>query len=151
MAIGMMLNTPLFYIGASVDHLLEPSQNIYSDDFSQSYTKLREYSVQLGTTWKNGPNSEFGLSPQVLFSRKGNMSEAWGNVLVNYRSLIAGGGISSDGSKKGTVGARGKHLRLMYSYDLTESAITKDFQGSHEVSLRILVNSKDKGNKLAFL
>lgn len=151
MAVGMMLNTPYFFVGGSVDHLFEPAQNLYTDDFTKSYNVNRKYSVQVGTDYQKRTGSDFAISPQLIYNNQGGKSELWVSSSVRFKNLIAGTGFSTSNSLKGLVGVQGKHLRLMYGYDLTQSELSGQLQGSHEASLRVLLNNKKRRSPLAFL
>jgi type IX secretion system PorP/SprF family membrane protein len=151
MALGVMLNTPFFFIGGSVDHVFESGQNLYNDDFATSYKVKRKYSVQVGGDYQKHASSEFSISPQLIFTNQAGKSELWVSSAVRCRKLIAGAGFSSSSSLKGIVGLQGKYLRLTYNYDLTKSELSNQLLGSHSASLRVLFFNKKKGSPLAFL
>jgi len=158
-AMGMMLNTPYFFVGGSVDHIFEPGQNLYNDDFATSYKNKRKFSVQVGTDYQKRKGSNFAISPQLIYTNQAGSSELWASSSVRFKfknstrakGWILGTGVSSKSSLKGIVGVQGKHMRLMYGYDFTKSELSGQLQGSHEASLRVLLKNNKNKSPLAFL
>jgi type IX secretion system PorP/SprF family membrane protein len=158
-AMGMMVNTPYFFVGGSVDHIFESGQNLYNDDFATSYKQKRKFSVQVGTDYQKRKGSNFAISPQLIYTNQAGSSELWASSSVRFKfknsarakGWIIGTGVSSKSSLKGIVGVQGKHMRLMYGYDFTKSELSSQLQGSHEASLRILLKNNKNKSPLAFL
>ncbi len=158
-SMGLMLNTSHFYVGGSVDHLFEPGQNLYNDDLSNEHNLNRKYSVQIGTDYQRHATSGFIFSPQMIFTNQAGNSELWISGITRFKmgsvksntNWIAGAGFSSNSSLKGVVGVGGKRLRLTYGFDFTESKVSDKLQGSHEASLRVLLNDGKRKSPLAFL
>jgi type IX secretion system PorP/SprF family membrane protein len=151
LSLGMMLNTSFCYVGASVDHVVQPDQNLFTADTRKDYQLERKYSVQMGADYKKNASSKLVVSPQVIFENQAGKSELWLSSSFRFNNLIASSGVSTDKSVKGIVGIQGKHMRLMYSYDVTKSTVLDQSLGSHEASIRVFFNSKKNKSPLAFL
>ena len=151
LSLGMMLNTSFCYIGASVDHVVQPDQNLFTADTQKDYQLERKYSVQMGADYKKNASSKLVVSPQVIFENQAGKSELWVSSSFRFNNLIASSGVSTNKSVKGIVGVQGKHMRLMYSYDITKSTVLDQALGSHEASIRVFFNSKKNKSPLAFL
>lgn len=150
LSVGALLNTSHFYLGASIDHVLEPSVNLYSETEDASTTQQRKYSVQLGTDYKKMTNAHLVVSPQMIFTQQGQRSEFWLGSAVRYKHLMGGISASNQKSVRGTLGIQDHTFRLSYSYDLTKSQITDQMHGSHEATVSIFLKNKQKGDQLTF-
>ena len=105
----------------------------------------------MGADYKKNASSKLVVSPQVIFENQAGKSELWLSSSFRFNNLIASSGVSTDKSVKGIVGIQGKHMRLMYSYDVTKSTVLDQSLGSHEASIRVFFNSKKNKSPLAFL
>jgi type IX secretion system PorP/SprF family membrane protein len=142
LGVGLLLNTRKFYIGFAVDHLLEPNENLYSDNFETEYDLPRLYTFQIGADYQKRSNSDLVISPQVVYQKQGDLSELWLGSSVKYKWLIAGAGVSSNADAKAMMGISGGNVKLTYSYDVTNPQLSLGLQPSHEVKLRFLLNQR---------
>ena len=138
-SLGTHLNAKRFYIGASVDHLTAPVEDIYDLDSEAEARLDRKFNAYIGTDFRRKRESEFVYSPALLFEHQGNLSELWVSNSFRYKGLM--GGLSYGTSKAGRVmaGVGSDRLQVNYSFDVTRSELIEQHKGSHEIALRWLL------------
>lgn len=143
--LGLMINTKWFYGGFSADNLGGHYENVYGNDLSSPTKSPVRLSAVIGTDYKSSKKNMI-LSPFIAYQQYGKQPELWGGV--NYRQgwFMVGGAMSSNQEFTASVGMKFEGFKLVYHYDYTESMLTQDRMGSHNIGIRF--NAKRKTPRL---
>lgn len=143
-AFSTLVNTKYFYAAVGVDHILHPTYNLYNISESTlpllSTIEPTKVKVVLGTDYKHFHESKFSVSPQLRYTKQGNISSVWGGALCRYDWFTFGAAGSQNGQFTSTIGIMAGRFRLNYNYDVTKSYMNDIYYGSHEVAMRINLN-----------
>ncbi len=143
--LGMMLNTKWFYAGINADNLNGHYENVYGNDLSSPTKTPIKLSAVIGTDYPSKKKTMI-LSPFLAYQQSGAQSEFWGGL--NYRQgfFMIGGAMSTKQEFTASVGMKFKGFKMVYHYDYTESLLTQNRMGSHNIGLRF--NAKSKTQRL---
>ncbi len=143
--LGMMLNTKWFYAGINADNLNGHYENVYGNDLSSPTKTPIKLSAVIGTDYPSKKKTMI-LSPFLAYQQSGAQSEFWGGL--NYRQgfFIIGGAMSTKQEFTASVGMKFEGFKLVYHYDYTESLLTQNRMGSHNIGVRF--NAKRKTQRL---
>ncbi len=134
-SMGLLVNSEAFFAGLTVDHLTEPY-----DNFENTSSLARTYSVQAGCDFKSRIENDFTFSPHAIYKTEaGNNREVWLGATTKYKWLLFGAGLSNKNQYSGMVGVQSNKFRFGYHYDLSRAPINNAAAGSHEISLRLLL------------
>lgn len=148
---GILINTNMFYLSATVDHIFEPAENVYTLDFENDDAKLdRRYSILFGCDFRKNAEASVIYSPQLYYQNQGDFSEFYASIGIRYRGIALGGGVSDRGSYVMSAGYTGGMFQLGYKYDRSRSWALDTRMPSHEVTLRMFTRKRDKYTGLYF-
>lgn len=142
--VGALLYGKYFYVGVSAYHLPRPDVG-----FTAEYRLPIRYSAQVGgvisskkSVYQSGAFSDWSISPNIVFTHQGVVSELNYGVYATFRPMIAGVWFRQSFSNPDALifmlGGEFKGVQIAYSYDLTVSKLKKS-GGGHEVSLRFKI------------
>ncbi|MBK9592895.1 MAG: type IX secretion system membrane protein PorP/SprF [Crocinitomicaceae bacterium] len=143
--LGIMLNTKWFYAGFNADNLNGHYENVYGNDLSSPTKSPIKLSAVIGTDYKSNKKTMI-FSPFIAYQQYGKQPEFWGGL--NYRQgfFMIGGAMSTKQEFTASVGMKFEGFKLVYHYDYTESLLTQNRMGSHNIGVRF--NAKRKTQRL---
>lgn len=135
------------YGGINLDNIKSiKKQNNYANEFAE-YINPFKFAIQLGTDYRRNVYSALIISPQVNYSYELNRSELWLGSSLKYKRFVTGIGATLSHSYKANIGIQGDKVRLIYAFDVSKSAAESKYYGTHEISFRYLLRSKNNWNK----
>lgn len=134
-SLGLLVNTPWFYVGGSVDNVGRHYNNIYDNNVTADFQADLYYNAQIGTDYV-AQRKDIKLSTYVLYQQRGTFQEAWLGSNLTLSSVYLGVGVSSRIEPAVSVGFDNQRLRLIYQGDYTQSFITLSKGFNHQVTLR---------------
>jgi type IX secretion system PorP/SprF family membrane protein len=150
---GILGFSEKFYGGLAVHHLNEPNESLI---LGTSRLPMK-YTVHAGAVIpieKKSKDNDARLSPNVLYRRQGEFQQLNLGMYVSKGPLVAGlwfrgllFGQTYRDAFIATVGIQTDVVRFGYSYDITISELTPSTGGSHEVSLGIYFECRQKKKK----
>ena len=150
---GILGFSDIIYGGFAVHHLNEPNESLI---VGTSRLPMK-YTVHAGAVIpieKKKRDGDAKLSPNVLYRRQGEFQQLNLGLYVNKGPLVAGlwfrgllFGEKYRDSFIATIGIQTEVVRFGYSYDVTISELTPSTGGSHEVSLGINFECRQKKKK----
>jgi len=151
---GILGFSDKLYGGFAVHHLTEPNESLVLGT-----SKLpMKYTAHIGALIpieKKNKDSDAKISPNLLYRRQGEFQQLNIGTYVSKGPLVAGvwfrGGLlgkSYSDAMIATLGIQTDVVRFGYSYDVTISKLTPATGGSHEVSLGIYFECRQKKKKL---
>ncbi|MEX1001307.1 MAG: PorP/SprF family type IX secretion system membrane protein [Crocinitomicaceae bacterium] len=150
--VGLVLNTKWFYAGVSADNLNNHFENVYSEEGYATPTSMpMKLSGIIGTDWENKhrpTDKPLSLSPFIAYDQLGNRKEIWGGMSSRLNCFTLGASVSSQLNFTALAGIQFEHFKLIYHYDQTQSLLTNDQFGSHNLTLRINGSTKKKTSRL---
>ncbi|MBK6953520.1 MAG: type IX secretion system membrane protein PorP/SprF [Crocinitomicaceae bacterium] len=143
--LGIMLNTKWFYAGFNADNLNGHYENVYGNDLTSPTKSPIKLSAVIGTDYKSNKKTMI-FSPFIAYQQYGKQPEFWGGL--NYRQgfFMIGGAMSTKQEFTASVGMKFEGFKLVYHYDYTESLLTQNRMGSHNIGVRF--NAKRKTQRL---
>jgi type IX secretion system PorP/SprF family membrane protein len=150
---GLLGYSDVFYAGVAVHHLNEPNESLIvgNSPLPMKYTAHAGAVIPIEKKKRDG---DAKLSPNVLYRRQGEFQQMNLGLYVNKGPLVAGlwfrgflGGNNYRDSFIATIGIQTDVVRFGYSYDVTISELTPSTGGSHEVSLGINFECRQKKKK----
>jgi type IX secretion system PorP/SprF family membrane protein len=157
-AFGLTAFYKNFYTGASMFHLLKPTQSLSEDPNAVLSRKLTFFSGLLIPIYERRLGKEvLQLSPNIVFIKQRNLAQinsgceflykngyltgVWlrQNLGIRFNSLIFSAGYTHD------------KIRLRYSYDhqLSSPTVALPALGSHELSFILIMESSNKNKRHA--
>ncbi len=150
---GLLGYSDVFYAGVAVHHLNEPNESLIVGN-SPLPMKFTAHAGAVIPIEKKKRDGDAKLSPNVLYRRQGEFQQMNLGLYVNKGPLVAGlwfrgflGGNKYRDSFIATIGIQTDVVRFGYSYDVTISELTPSTGGSHEVSLGINFECRQKKKK----
>ncbi|SFT53455.1 type IX secretion system membrane protein, PorP/SprF family [Lishizhenia tianjinensis] len=132
---GFLLNTPWFYLGASIDNVGRHFNNIYSNDLTQDFKAKQLYQAQIGTDYKS-LSQKTVLSTYAVFQQQGSWRELWVGANVNFKGFHFGAAISNEFDPALSLGVDTKRVRFIYNADYSTSQIDDAKYLCHQLTLR---------------
>lgn len=163
------------YIGFSVSHFTRPKDNFIEDDYKLPVKVSFQWNGFLRTSLRSlDKKSYLYLCPGLIFENQGDKllsSSSFNNFVVgsdlttdplfagiwyssqllnnsdeNYKALIFKFGVKLNSEKKNF------QYRLAYTYDMSLGNLTKNTEGSHEISINVVYrfNAKYRYNIYSF-
>jgi len=145
---GVLLYNPLYYVGISFKHLNNPKNSLLGD--SQSFVGLpTRISLHAGMQINFDPSNkrEEGsfISPSVMLLKQGGFHQMNIGSYGSFRNLLLGFWYRTTFNNSDavifTAGAKLEDVKLQYSYDYTISDIGIITGGTHEISLKMALES----------
>lgn len=143
-SLGLLINTPWFYLGGSVDNVGRHYDNIYSTNTSENFSADVYYNAQIGTDYVS-QRKDFKLSTYILYQQRGSFNEAWLGANLTVSNFYLGAGVSSRFEPAVSLGFESERIRLIYQGDYTKSFVTLNNSFNHQLTLRF----KFKPNRYA--
>jgi len=150
---GLLGFSDKFYGGLAVHHLNEPNESLI---LGTSRLPMK-YTVHAGAVIpieKKSKDNDARLSPNLLYRRQGEFQQLNLGMYVSKGPLVAGVwfrgllfGQTYRDAFIATIGIQTDIVRFGYSYDVTISELTPSTGGSHEVSLGINFECRQKKKK----
>lgn len=150
---GILGFSDKIYGGFAVHHLNEPNESLI---VGTSRLPMK-YTAHLGAVIpieKKNRDADAKLSPNILYRRQGEFQQLNMGLYVSKGPLVAGVwfrgllfGETYRDSFIATIGIQTDVVRFGYSYDVTISELTPSTGGSHEVSLGINFECRQKKKK----
>ncbi len=144
---GFMGFTEQFYGGFAVHHLAEPNVSFYDNPDS----KLpRKYTAHVGMMLPldNTRNPERYISPNILYQNQGPFQQFNFGAYYKQKAFVIGAYFRQTGANsdafQGIIGLHQDKYKIGYSYDVTVSDARTAARGSHEISLNIELEAKDR-------
>lgn len=141
--LGVMINTKWFYAGINADNLGRHYENVYGNELSSPSKSPVRLTAVAGFDYLSGTRKNMTLSPFVAYQQLGSYSELWSGV--NYRAgwFTIGASASTRKEFTASVGMKFDKFKLVYSYDHTESMLTNQRFGSHNIGIRFNADRKN--------
>ena len=147
LSFGAWYDGGYFYGGISVDNIKTiKSENNNANQFVE-YINPVKFAVQLGTDYRKNAYSALIISPQLSYRYQQNRSEVWLASTLKYKNFLTGIGASTGKSFKINIGAQGDKMRLIYGFNYAKSIAEEKFYGTHEISFRYILRSKNSCKK----
>ena len=150
---GLLGYSKLFFIGASVHHLLEPDQGF--DGPSALPMKLSVHTGAIipmeGASGRNrrrrrGKNvlPESSISPNIMYRRQGDFQQLNLGMYVTKGPIVGGLWYRNTDAFIVLFGFQTPNFRFGYSYDVTISKLSNASAGSHELSTTVQFDCRPK-------
>lgn len=134
-----------FFFGGAVHHLNRPNESMI---VGESRLPMR-FTGHMGAEIKLGGKSQYNnitsIMPNVIYQYQNGFQEINIGTYVKYGAFTAGAWFRNRDAFILSIGVNTGKFKLGYSYDVTVSRLNNGVSGgSHEVSLGINLNCKDK-------
>lgn len=142
---GMVGYNKHFFFGFAAHHLNRPDESMI---IGSSRLPIR-MTGHMGAKIPLGARSQYknvtSIMPNVIYQYQNGFQELMFGTYVQYGAFNAGAWFRNRDAFILTIGVDTGKFRLGYSYDITVSRLNNGVSGgSHEVSLGMLLNCKDK-------
>ncbi len=151
---GLLGFSDKFYGGVAVHHLNEPNESLIVGT-SRLPMKYTFHAGAVIPIEKKSRDADAKISPNLLYRRQGEFQQLNLGLYVSKGPLVAGiwfrglmFGQTYRDAFIATLGIQTDVVRIGYSYDVTISELTPSTGGSHEVSLGINFECRQKRKKL---
>lgn len=134
-----------FFFGGAVHHLNRPNESMI---VGESRLPMR-FTGHIGAEIKLGKNSQYNNStsimPNIIYQYQNGFQEINLGTYIKYGAFTAGAWFRNRDAFILSIGVNTGKFKIGYSYDVTVSRLNNGVSGgSHEVSLGINLNCKDK-------
>ena len=134
-----------FFFGGAVHHLNRPDETMI---IGSSRLPMR-FTGHMGAEIKLGGKSQYrnttSIMPNVIYQYQNGFQELAIGTYVKYGAFNAGAWYRNKDAFILSIGIDSGNFKLGYSYDITVSKLNNGVSGgSHEVSLGLRLNCKDK-------
>jgi len=142
---GMVGYNKHFFFGFAAHHLNRPDESMI---VGSSRLPIR-MTGHMGAKIPLGSRSQYknvtSIMPNVIYQYQNGFQELMFGTYVQYGAFTAGAWFRNRDAFILTIGMDTGKFRLGYSYDITVSRLNNGVSGgSHEISLGLLLNCKDK-------
>ncbi|PWL29402.1 MAG: hypothetical protein DCO96_06460 [Fluviicola sp. XM-24bin1] len=142
---GMVGYNKHFFFGFAAHHLNRPDESMI---IGSSRLPIR-MTGHMGAKIPLGSKSQYenitSIMPNVIYQYQNGFQELMFGTYVQYGAFTAGAWFRNRDAFILTIGVDTGKFRLGYSYDVTVSRLNNGVSGgSHEISLGLLLNCKDK-------
>jgi type IX secretion system PorP/SprF family membrane protein len=151
---GLLGFSDKFYGGVAVHHLNEPNESLIVGT-SRLPMKYTFHAGAVIPIEKKSRDADAKISPNLLYRRQGEFQQLNLGLYVSKGPLVAGVwfrglmfGQTYRDAFIATIGIQTDVVRIGYSYDVTISELTPSTGGSHEVSLGINFECRQKRKKM---
>jgi type IX secretion system PorP/SprF family membrane protein len=136
---------PKYYLGAGIDHLLQPTLS----EFGAAFTLGRTFYLQAGYRY-DFAESATSLLSAINYKHVGNQNQLDLQLDFAYRPLIIGLGYRGRANLDALltkIGFMINRFLFLYAYDYSLSALTAATSGSHEATLIYFISFQPKSQK----
>lgn len=142
---GMVGYSKNFFFGVAVNHLNMPDESMIE---GESRLPMR-FTGHVGAEIKLGKNSQYNnvtsIMPNVIYQYQNGFQELSLGTYVKYGVFNVGAWYRNRDAFILSIGINTGNFKIGYSYDVTVSKLNNGVSGgSHEVSLGLNLNCKDK-------
>lgn len=139
-AAGALLFSSKWYVGASANHLTQPSQNFYNENSSNLPLSV---TLQTGLMFFNEQKIDpVVINPIAMFTVHKNYKQMMAGSYVKLRNLMGGVfgkyNMQEVTDVSGIVGLQKGWMTFAYSYDVPLGSLSGESGGAHEVSVVVL-------------
>lgn len=136
---GLLINNEKWNAGIGIHHLTQPDEGLLGS------SKLpRKYSIHGSYVFSKTDSSKFSFAPSVLLKWQGPFQSQIFTANFIHKNLRWGIGYRTGDAVLLMLGLGSKYFRFSYSYDLTISELSTATGGTHEMTMAILLNHKNK-------
>lgn len=155
-AAGTMVYGPAWYAGFAAHHLNQPSQGFYSEDrIPMKFTANAGGLINLSEERRRQSSLGLGqpvVSPNFIYQYQGGFHYFNYGVYLDWMPFLVGvwyrNGIENSDAFIFMVGVQQDYFKIGYSYDATVSQLANSTQGSHEITLGILLPTPEQKHKV---
>lgn len=150
-AIGAVGQHRNWFWGASVHHITQPDESIFSGD--QKGNLPAKVTLHAGTRTRKRHRGllsrPFTLSPNILYQQQGSFKQLNLGIYMIEKSLLFGGWFRSNFDARpdavvALIGFAKEKFQFGYSFDYTLSELSNFSHGSHELSLTFFLGQKSE-------
>ncbi len=150
-AVGAVGQHKDFFWGASVHHLTQPNESIFTGD--QKGKLPMKVTIHAGTRKRKLHHGllsrRFTLSPNILYQQQASFKQLNLGIYMIEKSLLFGGWFRSNLDSRpdaiiALFGFAREKFQFGYSFDYTLSQLSNYSHGSHEISLTLFLGNKEK-------
>lgn len=143
---GVLLSTPIYYVGFAAKHINSPEGNIVFDNQENTPVGIpTRFTLHGGFTYelRKGNKKQFPtlLNPSVLYLKQGSFAQLSAGAHIDFGVLLVGlhyrHANSNSDAVIGMVGIRHGIYKIGYSFDYTVSKLNISAGGSHEIGVSI--------------
>ncbi len=139
--LGFVLNTKWFYAGFSADNLANHYENVFLDDQITPTASPVHLNGVIGFDYesersKNSMKVNRSLSPYLAYNQIGERKDLWAGCNFRLDWFTIGGSYSTNHDYTANVGMQFEKFKMIYRYDMTESAFLGEQIGSHSIGIR---------------
>lgn len=142
--------------GIAVHHITEPGQSFFTDD-GEGSNLPRKYTAHAGVIIpldKYSRNPEQTLTPNVMYQQQSQFNQINFGASYNHKKFVVGALFRQAAQTSDAIifllGVKLDPIRVGYSYDATLSEARDAVPGSHEISLVIELERKNKPQKTKY-
>jgi len=145
---GVLLYNPLYYVGISFKHLNNPQNSLLgsSESFVGLPTRISLHGgLQINFDRGNKKDEGSFISPNVLLLKQGGFHQMNIGSYGSFKNLLLGiwyrTTFNNSDAVIFTTGAKLETIKLQYSYDYTISELGLNTGGTHEISIKMALES----------
>jgi len=145
---GILFYSPLYYVGLSFKHINTPENSLLgsSDSFVGLPTRFSLHGgMQINFDRGNKRDEGSFISPNVLLLKQGGFYQMNVGSYGSFKNLLLGFWYRTTFNNSDAVifsaGAKLDTIKLQYSYDLTISELAVNTGGTHEISIKMALES----------
>jgi type IX secretion system PorP/SprF family membrane protein len=134
-----------FFFGVAAHHLNMPNESMIVGEsrLPMRFTGHAGAKIDLGS--KSQYSNKTSIMPNIIYQYQNGFQELALGTYIKYTAFTAGVWYRNRDAFIVSIGVSTERFKLGYSYDVTVSKLNNGVSGgSHEVSLGILLNCKDK-------
>lgn len=142
---GMVGYNKHFFFGFAAHHLNRPDESMIIGSSRLPIRMTGHMGAKIPLGAKSKYANQTSIMPNVIYQYQNGFQELMFGTYVQYGAFNAGAWFRNRDAFILTIGVDTGKFRLVYSYDITVSRLNNGVSGgSHEVSLGMLLNCKDK-------
>ena len=134
--LGFVLNAKHFYAGFSADNLSNHYASVFREEGNFEPVKTPVlFNGIIGADYVSA-NKNMAISPFISFRKFGNTQEAWAGLSYRLNHFTIAGGYSTNKDYTAAIGMKFKKFKVVYQYDYTNTLLTNEQIGSHNIGIR---------------
>jgi type IX secretion system PorP/SprF family membrane protein len=142
---GMVGYNKHFFFGFAAHHLNRPDESMIVGSSRLPIRMTGHMGAKIPLGSKSQYKNVTSIMPNVIYQYQNGFQELMFGTYVKYGAFQAGAWFRNRDAFILTIGVDTGKFRLGYSYDITVSRLNNGVSGgSHEISLGLLLNCKDK-------
>ena len=142
---GMVGYSKSFFFGFAAHHLNQPNESMIIGDSKLPIRLTGHMGAKIDLGSKSKYNNGTSIMPNVIYQYQNGFQELALGTYIKYGAFNVGAWFRNRDAFILSIGIDTGKFRVGYSYDVTVSKLNNGVSGgSHEVSLGLLFNCKDK-------